>query len=185
VSQFEYVAIPVSLIMTFGIARLLSGFPYLLTARRTYWVHTLWCSTAILNLLFFWWAFWNASDVEEWTLGSYLLALLYPTICYVGATIFMPVDASAETDWHEYYFKVRRLIFAIAAMATAANLGTIVAVHAVPLVSPAVAMSAGFVGLYIVGFFLTSERAQEVIVLVNATFVAAVYAPLIYQPFAS
>ncbi|MBW2390552.1 MAG: hypothetical protein JRG89_19290 [Deltaproteobacteria bacterium] len=29
-TQFEYIAIPVSLIMTFGIVRLLSGLPHLL-----------------------------------------------------------------------------------------------------------------------------------------------------------
>jgi hypothetical protein len=184
VSQFEYVAIPVSLIMTFAIARLLSGFPYLLAARRTYWVHTLWCSTAMLNVLVFWWAFWNASDFEDWTLGSYLMTLFYPAMCYVGATVLMPTHAAADTDWHDYYFSVRKLIFSIAAIATAANLGTIVVFGAIQLASPAGLVSAVFIGLYVVGFFIDSERAQGGIVLVNATLVVAVYAPLVYEPLA-
>jgi len=184
VSQFEYVAIPVSLIMTFAVARLLSGFPYLLAARRTYWVHTLWCCTAMLNVLVFWWAFWSASEFEGWTLASYLMALLYPAMCYVGATIFMPTHASADTDWREYYFSVRKLIFSIAAIATATNLATIVLLRSVPLASPAGFGSAAFIALYIVGFFSDSERAQGGIVLVNAALIGAVYAPLVYQPLA-
>jgi hypothetical protein len=73
VSQFEYISIPVSLILTFGVARLLSGFQYLFTSRRTYWVHTLWCIQAGLNYLLFWWLHWNTRSIEDWTLGTYLL----------------------------------------------------------------------------------------------------------------
>jgi len=182
VSQFEYVAIPVSLIITFGIARLLNGFPHVLSSQRTYWVHTLWCVTAIINLLLHWWAFWNASSSESWTLASYLGALTYPGLCYVGAAILVPTDPSAQTDWHAYFYSVRKLIFAVAGIATFANSVIAVVAGAFPLVSLGSLVTVGFVDLYIVGFSTPNERSQQVIVLVNAVLVVAVYAPLIYTP---
>jgi hypothetical protein len=76
------------------------------------------------------------------------------------------------------------LIFSIAAIATAANLATMVVLGSIQLASPAGLVSAVFIGLYVVGFFIDSERAQGGIVLVNATLVVAVYAPLVYEPLA-
>jgi hypothetical protein len=181
-SQFEYIAIPVSLIMTFGLARLLSGFPYLLTGKRTFWVHTLWCGTAIVNFLFFWWGFWNARHFEDWTLGSYLLTLAYPAMCYVGATILMPTDAAAQTDWHAYFFNVRKPLLAVAAMGSAINLPSVMLFGSVPLTGAAL-LTTIFVGLYIVGFLVASERVQKVIVIANAALVLVLYAPAIYRPF--
>jgi hypothetical protein len=185
VSQFEYVAIPVSLIVTFSLARLLSGFPYLLTSRRTYWVQTLWCITAIVNLLFHWWAFWNASEVEDWTLGGYLLALAYPGLCYIGAMVLVPTGACAETDWHSYFFGIRRLWFSVAAIATLVNVATAVMIGPLPLLSLGSLLGVGITAVYVVGFLVAMERAQKIIVVLNAVFVVAAYAPLINQPIGS
>jgi hypothetical protein len=184
-SQFEYVAIPVSLLVTFGIARLLGGFPHVLNGRRAYWVHTLWCATAILNLFFHWWAFWDASRVEEWTLGSYLWALLYPGLCYVGATVIVPAECSAETDWRAHFFRVRRSWFAVAAVATSTGLLTITLVAPDPASMPGVLLTIGFILLYVVGYLSASETTQGVVVLLNSAGVLAAYAPLIYRPLGS
>lgn len=184
-SQFEYVAIPVSLILTFGLARLLNAFPHVLVAPRTYWVHALWCSTALLNLLFFWWSFWSAHDAGAWTLGSYLLALVYPGLCYVGATILVPADPSAQADWHAYFFRIRKPLFTVAALATALNHMIVAARQSLPYMNLGGLLSAGFVALYMLGFFAAGERVQKTVVLANAGLVVAAYAPLIYRPLGS
>ncbi len=181
-SQFEYVAIPVSLILTFGVARLLTGFPHVLIAGRIYWVHALWCATAILNLFFFWWAFWNASVAAEWTLGRYLWVLLYPALCYVGATVLVPIDAASEPSWREYYFRVRKPLFAVAAVSTSTTLGTLALFDPAPFWRPEVILTMSFVALYIYGYSTAGEIAQRVIVLLNLAAVLAAYAPMIWQP---
>ena len=181
-SQFEYVAIPVSLILTFGVARLLSGFPHVLIAGRAYWVHALWCATAILNLFLFWWSFWNASGEVEWTLGKYLWALLYPAMCFIGAAILVPSDASSEPDWRTYYFRIRKPLFAVAAISTSTTFGTLLLFGSMQVWSVEVAVTASFVALYIFGYFNASESAQRVIVVANLAVVIAAYAPLIWQP---
>ena len=184
-SQFEYVAIPVSLILTFAVARLLSGFPHVAMTGRAYWVHGLWCITAILNLFLFWWAFWNASRVEEWTLGRYLWSLLYPATCYVGATILVPSDASSEQSWHSYYYRIRKPLLATATVGTSSTLGTLALFDAAPVWSPEVAVTLSFIALYVFGYMNASERVQRTIVVLNFVAVVAAYAPLIWQPLPS
>ena len=181
-SLFEYVSIPVSLILTFGIARLLSGFPYLLSGRGTYWVHTLWCVQALLNYLLFWWLHWNLSSYETWTLGSYLLILLYPALCYLGATIFMPAEASHETDWHAYFFRARRMIFGVSTLATTTLILTGIALGGLSWSNPGTFVGGLAISIYVVGFMTAHETAHKVIVLANAAFVAGAYVPLIYRP---
>jgi len=185
VSQFEYISIPVSLILTFAVARYLSGFPFLVSSKRTYWVHTLWCIQAILNCILFWWVFWNARDVATWTLGTYLLALAYPVLIYSAASVLMPSDASRETDWHEYYFGARRLIFSLIALGTFVQVLTAIVLHQLPVVSIGSLLGFGFISLYLIALVSNSERVHKAIVLANAAAVVVAYAPSIYTPFDS
>jgi hypothetical protein len=129
--------------------------------------------------------FWNENGVEDWTLGSYLLMLVYPGLCYVGATILVPADASAQPDWHTYFFSIRKVWFAVAAIATSSNLAILVSLRSLPLISPGGLLSMVFVGLYLAGFLLAGELVQKLIVLVNAALVVAAYAPVIYTPLGS
>jgi hypothetical protein len=184
-SQFEYVSIPVSLILTFAVARLLSGFPHLLSGKRTYWVHTLWCIQAITNCALFWCVFWNAHDEESWTLGSYLITLAYPGLLYVGATIFVPSDVGPETDWHRYYFDARKSIFTVAAVATSILLVTSLVVHGESVASPRILIGLAFIGLYAVAYISEREGVHKAIVVANAAVIVAAYAPSIYTPFSS
>ena len=115
-------------------------------------------------------------------LGRYLLALLNPGLCYVGATILVPSDTSAQTDWHAHFFRVRRPLFAVAAAGAAVLLANATIGGSLPMASLEVALGAGVIGLYLVGFFVASQRAHEIIVVVNAALVVGAYAPLIYRP---
>jgi hypothetical protein len=152
-SEFEYISIAVSLVLTFGVARLLNGLPYLFSAQHPYWVHSLWCVQAIVNYAMFWWLFWNFRDVERWTLGSFLLVLLYPAICYVGAALLIPGDASKDTHWRSYFFGARRAIFAVFAMGVTVLAAVGVSLNDAPLFSAPVFVAAGFVALYVVGLY--------------------------------
>jgi hypothetical protein len=185
VSQFEYISIPVSLILTFAVARYLSGFAYLVSGKHTYWVHTLWCIQAVINCALFWWVFWNVRDVEAWTLGTYLLTLAYPGLIYSAATVLMPSDASPETDWREYYFGARKLIFSLIALGTFVQVLTAIVLHQLPLVSLGSLVGSGFISLYLVAFMSKNEAVHRAIVLVNAAAVVVAYAPSIYTPFDS
>ena len=182
-SQFEYISIAVSLVLAFGLTRLLSGLPHVIQGERRYWVHGFWCLQAVVNYAMFWWLFWNWRHVEDWTLGAFLLTLPYPALCYVGATILIPSDASRGTEWRAYYFDARKAIFAIFGIATA-TLGMVgIVLNDEPILSPFLYVSSAFVVLYAVGFISDRPRVQGAIVLINALLIVIVYAPRVYRPF--
>lgn len=182
-SQFEYISVAVSLVLTFSVARLLGGVPYRFLGERGYWVHGLWCTLAIVNLATFWWVFWNYRVVETWTLGSFLLVLSYPAICYVGTVILMPTDASRHTGWRAHFFKVRRAMFVVFGMSVVTLGALFILVLGAPLLVPPLYLSALFFSIYLVGFSSDSPRVQGALAVMNAVAFIAVYAPLINHPF--
>jgi hypothetical protein len=73
-------------------------------------------------------------------------------MCYIGALILVPTDVSEETDWREHFFKVRRLWFAVAAIATLQGLVSLVMIESQTQLSLESSVSVGFIGLYILAF---------------------------------
>lgn len=125
---------------------------------------------------------WNAHSFADWTLGTYMLALAYPALCYVSATILIPADASQEMDWHAYYDRVRRPLFAAILAGGGVHTAMIVVFGRVALFDPAIFVSVAFTLAYIVAFASEKERVHEVVVVANLLLVLAGYAPLIYDP---
>lgn len=181
-SQFEYISVAVSLVLTFSVARLLSGVPYLFLGERGYWVHTLWCTLATVNFATFWWFFWNYHVVQTWTLGSFLMVLSYPAICYVSTVILMPADASSGTDWRAYFFRVRRGIFLVFGISVVMLGAITILVLGAPLLAPPLYLSALFASIYLVGFLSANPRIHGALVVINALAVVGIYGPLINHP---
>jgi hypothetical protein len=63
---FEYIAVAVSIVLSFGAVHLLDGLPQALDRARSLWPQTL----LVINLLWlhvhFWWVFWSYHRVETW-----------------------------------------------------------------------------------------------------------------------
>ena len=59
---FEYITVVVSIVLSFGMIRLLGGLRPALSREGRYWVHVAWVGIKLLNLLLFWWGFWNLRD---------------------------------------------------------------------------------------------------------------------------
>lgn len=178
-SQFEYVTVAVSLVLAFGVTRLLGGLPLIIRGAHPYWVHSLWSIQALVNFALFWWVFWNFREVAPWTLGKFLLILLYPAACFVSACVLVPSDASETTDWHGYYFESRRLLFSIFAVSTATFVSIIIAFDdKISLVSQEAGVGAAYVALYAVAAVSANPKVHGAIVVTNAAMIAAAYAPL-------
>jgi hypothetical protein len=180
-SQFEYVAIAVSLVLSFGAVRILNGLSYVLNGEHRYWVHTLWVLVSLSNFSVYWWAFWAASDVLSWHLGSFLLALTYPALLYVGAALLVPGDASRVTEWREHFFDVRRPLFLTYLVATVLA-GTVIAMsEAVGGLSPAEMPGVyAWPAIYAVGLVAKDERVHRVLAIAATIAFLAMYGPAIY-----
>ena len=58
---FEYLAILLSIVLSFGVIRLLDGMPSALKQGRGYVIHSLWVISLLFVHVQFWWAFWPYS----------------------------------------------------------------------------------------------------------------------------
>ena len=112
---FEYIAVAVSIVLSFGAVRLLDGLPQTLDRSRSFGPQTF----LVINLLWlhvhFWWIFWSYHDVETWTYPKFLFALIAPGLLYSMAGTTIPRDPGAVRSWEEHYFAVRVRFFTLVA----------------------------------------------------------------------
>ena len=72
---FEYLAVAVAVVLSFGAIRLLDGLPHVLARDRRHWVHTIWVVNVLWLHAQFWWVFWSYSGDVAWNYPKFLLAL--------------------------------------------------------------------------------------------------------------
>jgi hypothetical protein len=121
VSLFEYLAIAFSLVLSFGVMRLISGLSHALDANRRYWVHLCLVFLHLFVITTTFWIFWSYRDVE-WSFPTFLLALSGPVILYFNACALIPEAPASIESWRVYYFSIRQRYFvAICAWALSAG----------------------------------------------------------------
>ena len=94
--------------------------------------------------------------------------LVYPALSFVVAATLIPKDANVDTDWHDYFYKIRTTLFGTMGFAMAAQVvvtGTTVLNHATYLI-------AAFVVIYTIGFYAESPKIQHAIAIVHALILA-------------
>ena len=67
---FEHVAVAFSMVLSFGVVRLLDGLRPAFVPGRRYWVHALWLVQKQLNHAFYWWGFLSFREGVAWTVAS-------------------------------------------------------------------------------------------------------------------
>ena len=103
-SQFEFVAVLISVVTGLGMVRLLSGLAQFVgAARRPYWVHLVWTWNVFLYLVVFWWALWRWSTLPQWNLLLFLFTLGYAVLLYLLSAVLYPHQES-RTDFEEIFF---------------------------------------------------------------------------------
>ena len=115
-SQFEFIAVLVSIVVGLGVVRLLSGMAQLLdVGDKAYWVHVVWTWNIFQFLVFFWWFFWRLSIVTEWTLILFLFVLIYAVALYMLCAILYPA-AQQEENFEDIYFARKKWFFGLLAI---------------------------------------------------------------------
>lgn len=114
-SQFEYLAVLVSIVTGLGIVHLLSGVTHFITAKgrwSPYWVHLVWTWNVFHYLVFFWWFVWRWTAVKEWRLTLFLFILLYAVVVYLLCAVLFP-PGEEQTDFRTLYFQNRAWFFGL------------------------------------------------------------------------
>lgn len=110
---FEYVTVAVSIVLSFGVVRLLDGLRPSLEPGRRYWVHFLWIPTKLLNHALYWWGLWALHEAVTWNLVSFVWILLFPATLYLQCTSLVTTDPAAVSSWREHFYKIRPWFFSI------------------------------------------------------------------------
>jgi hypothetical protein len=109
VSNFNWIAVVVSLILGLGVARLLISAVGIFRARRRAildWPPLVWAATIFLQQVAFWWSLEEAaSRVATWTLPSFLLLVLLVLNLFFAASLILPADELGEGESLRTYFE--------------------------------------------------------------------------------
>ena len=114
-SQFEYVAVLVSIIVGLALTQILRGIGRIVTTKdgpRPYWVHLVWTMYFFVYISLFWW--WEFQlDSAEWSLGLYSVVIIYATLLFFVSLILHPNNLDGIESYKEYYYSNRRWLFGL------------------------------------------------------------------------
>ena len=114
-SQFEYVAVLVSIIVGLALTQILRGVGRMVTAKdgpRPYWVHLVWTLYLFQLLVLFWWWEFQLGTVD-WSLWLYIVVIIYATLLFFISLVIQPSDTGQITSYKDYFFSNRRWIFGL------------------------------------------------------------------------
>ena len=114
-SQFEYVAVLISIIAGLALAQILRGVGRMVTDKNgpaPYWVHLIWTLYLFLYIVAFWW--WEFRlDTVEWSLSLYLVIITYATLLFFASLVMQPGSLHGVDSYKDYFFLRRRWIFSL------------------------------------------------------------------------
>lgn len=121
---FTHIRIVLSMVVSLGIARLLTGVAKIVQhPRRTplYWVHLLWALSMLLALTHFWWWEFSLTRLVEWRFEVYFFIVAYAALYYLLCALLFPDDLSDYTGFRDYFYSRRRWFFGLLAVAFLAD----------------------------------------------------------------
>jgi hypothetical protein len=157
---FEYITIANSLILSFGVSRLLGGIPELFRADKPYWLHLLWVFGLLVNYPLMFWQMWNYRVVENWQFFSFLLVLATPAACLLSANFLVPTKPGEESDWEQYFYTNRKGIFGSLAVASMFTLASTITLLKVEADNPSQYLGFGSVVFLLILAFSDSKRVH-------------------------
>ncbi len=113
IETFTHVRIVLAMIVSLGIARILSGVANFIQhpkRNRVSLLHLLWVASMLLELILFWW--WDVRTAREtdWTFGAFIFQISYAIILFLMAALLFP-DNIAEYKGYQDFFIQRRYWF--------------------------------------------------------------------------
>lgn len=116
-SSFEFVSVLLSLVVSLGLAHLLTAIARMLQAKDLKFSFLLagWIGVALFNCLDLWFSLWAARETPIWSLGYILLWLAAATSIYMFAWLVVPEGKLDGVDLRAYHYENRRRFLPAAA----------------------------------------------------------------------
>ena len=169
-SQFEYVAVLISIIVGLSLAQILRGIGRIATddnGPKPYWVHLVWSGYLFFYItMFWWWEFQLAAS--EWRLSLYVVLIVYATLLFYASLLIQPSDLTGIKSFKEYYFQKRKFIYGTLFAITGWDVVDTLAKGSIHLTELGTVYVAGqtlnFVGA-VVAIFTANERFHQFFVI--------------------
>jgi hypothetical protein len=107
VTQFEYISVAVSIVLSLGVVRLLDAIRYAFQPAGRDMVLALWIIVKVMNHLLFWWALWSYRDFAHWNILVFAWILLFPVLLYLQVTSLVTTAPQHVSDWRTHFYDVR------------------------------------------------------------------------------
>lgn len=119
---FNYVAVLVSIVTGLAATNLMSGLSEMIQVEnrpRIYWIHIAWLINFFIELMLFWWVLYRWHTVENWNFFLFVWVTIPAVLNYLATAILFPgeLESTGSPNWKDYYYKNRRGIFFILAIA--------------------------------------------------------------------
>ena len=110
---FEYLAVFVSIVLSFGVIRLLDGVPPAVKRGRYYPIHFGWVIALLWLHVQYWWVLWSYNTGVTWNYPRFLLVLASPLLLYSLAITLVPRDTDNVESWRDHFYGVHTRFFGI------------------------------------------------------------------------
>ncbi|HEV2148845.1 MAG TPA: hypothetical protein VGR37_15680 [Longimicrobiaceae bacterium] len=115
-SVTEHLLVFISMILSLGLADLLTSVHRLVHARKRVrfdWLPVAWAAFIFLLIVQYWWSSYTATQAEVWqNFFGFAFLLLSPVVLYLAAASVLPdVEAEGLVDMRAHYFEHRTWFF--------------------------------------------------------------------------
>ncbi len=97
-SEFEFLAVLLSIVFGLAMTQLLSGTVRLFYEDRIDDVRLAWALAVALVLIIDWWGFFQWRQVEQWRFELYAFLMVWATFHYVLAAALFPKDLAGRIE---------------------------------------------------------------------------------------
>ena len=117
-NHFFHIRMVLSMVVSLGIARLLSGIARFVQhpgRLKVYWVHLVWVFSLLLTLMHFWWWEFSLIRLPQWRFEAYVFIVVYGALYYLLCALLFPDDLSEYAGYRDYFLSRRRWFFGLLA----------------------------------------------------------------------
>lgn len=107
-TSFEYITIPVSIVLALGLGKILTATMVVIETGRRDWLHLLWCAVLMLVMLGQWVAVWGLRSNAVWSAGEFFVVMLSPILFYMAAHLLVSSRPEAIESWSAHLSQIAR-----------------------------------------------------------------------------
>jgi hypothetical protein len=186
VSQFDYLAVLISIVLGLGIANVLSGFGAIVQARarlKLYAPTFFHMANIFVIHVQMWWTMFGLREVRHWNFAQFLVVLMQPVLVYLMSVFIVPaIPPEGRVDLKELYFREHGWFSGGLMLTILDSLARNVAVGGHLPETPDLIAHGVFFGLGVVGLVSKSSKVHNILApaisVLLAVYVGALFANL-------